>query len=157
MERKVRRQSKHQSAVMTAIDWATVDLPLAPSVTLFQTPLPAALEKFDLDAADPQLYRPMRHGPNHVTMGIRKLDWNHWIELDSNYRRYHDLKVQELDKDFGAHIDFVDNATTRDACLEMLEELTRYLTHRYPRIFRLEKSTLHNAITGESFHYPAGR
>lgn len=128
--------------------------PVGPS--LFQTPLPVALEKFDLDATDPQLYRPMRHGPNHVTMGIRKLDWNHWIELDSNYLRYHNLKVQELNKDFGAHVDFVDNATTRDACFEMLEELTRFLTHRFPRIFRLDGRTLHNAVTGESFPYPAG-
>ena len=88
-------------------------------------------------------------------MGIRKLDWNHWIELDSNYRRYHDLKVSELNKDFAAHIDYVDNATTRDACFEMLEELTRYLTYRYPKIFQLKHGILHNAVTGESFQYPA--
>lgn len=89
-------------------------------------------------------------------MGIRKLDWNHWIEMDSNYKRYHDLKVSELEKDLDAHVKYFDDAITRDACFEMLEEVTRFLTHRYPRIFRLSEGVLRNAVTGEELRYPAG-
>ena len=124
--------------------------------TPFQTPLPAPLEDFDLNASEPQVYRPFRHGKTHVTLGIRKLNWDNWIEMDSNYKRYHDLKVSELDKDLGEHVQYYDDAVTRDACFEMLEELTRYLTHRYPRIFRLAHGVLSNSVTGEKLRYPAG-
>lgn len=88
-------------------------------------------------------------------MGIKKLDWDMWIEMDSNFLRYHDLKVSELDKNLEAHVQYVDNAVTRDACFEVLEELTRYLTSRYPKIFQLQGQTLHNSTTGEEFQYPA--
>lgn len=90
-------------------------------------------------------------------MGIRKMDWDSWIEMDSNFLRYHDLKVSELNKDLGAHVQYVDNVVTRDACFEVLEELTAYLTVRYPKIFQLEGGILRNALTGEEFKYPAGR
>jgi hypothetical protein len=89
-------------------------------------------------------------------MGIRKLDWDNWIEMDSNYERYHDLKVAELEKDIDAHVQYYDDDVTKDACFEMLEELTRYLTHRYPRIFHLADGVLHNTVTGEKLRYPAG-
>ncbi|KAM0545592.1 hypothetical protein ACHAPJ_011292 [Fusarium lateritium] len=121
----------------------------------WKTPSPKPLVDFDLDSTNPQLYRPCRHGPNHVTMGIRKLDWNNWIEMDSNYLWYHDLKVSELEKDIDAHIQYVDNAVTRDACFEVLEELTAYLTARYPKIFQLNDGILRNTLTGEAFNYPA--
>jgi hypothetical protein len=90
-------------------------------------------------------------------MGIRKLDWDNWIEMDSNYERYHDLKVGELEKDIDAHVQYYDDAVTEDACFEMLEELTKYLTHRYPRIFRLADGVLHNTVTRERLRYPVGR
>ncbi|RGP72030.1 hypothetical protein FLONG3_6929 [Fusarium longipes] len=123
----------------------------------WKTPAPEPLVDFDLDATKPQLYRPCRHGPNHVTMGIRKLDWNNWIEMDSNFMWYHDTKVSELEKDIDAHVQYVDNAVTRDACFEVLEELTAYLTARYPKIFQLSGGKLRNTLTGEAFDYPAGK
>ncbi|KAF4458699.1 hypothetical protein FALBO_14559 [Fusarium albosuccineum] len=107
----------------------------------FTTPLPPPLPDFDLDGTKPQLYRPFRHGPNHVTMGIRKLDWDNWIEMDSNFLPYHNIKVSELKKDLAAHVQYVDNAMTRDACFEVLEELTTYLTARYPKIFQLQRAS----------------
>jgi hypothetical protein len=123
----------------------------------WKTPSPKPLVDFDLDATNPQLYRPCRHGPNHVTMGIRKLDWNNWIEMDSNFMWYHDTKVSELEKDIDAHVQYVDNAVTRDACFEVLEELTAYLTARYPKIFQLSDGKLRNTLTGEAFDYPASK
>lgn len=88
-------------------------------------------------------------------MGIRKLDWDSWIEMDSNFLRYHDRKVSELEKDLPARVQYVDNAVTRDACFEVLEELTLYLTRRYPKIFQLSEGVLRNTLTGEAFEYPA--
>ncbi|CAJ2500217.1 Uu.00g030700.m01.CDS01 [Anthostomella pinea] len=127
----------------------------APDEPLFQTPLPTPLENFDLGSKEPQPYRPFRHGTTHVTMGIRKLDWDNWIEIDSNYLSYHDLKVSELNKDLAAHVGYVDNADTRDACFEIYEELTQYLCHRYPKMFQLKDGKLNNLLTSEVFPYPA--
>jgi hypothetical protein len=149
---------KHGQAVITGA--SLIQIPATPtpaSPPPFQTPLPTRLENFDLNASEPQVYRPFRHGKTHVTMGIRKLDWDNWIEMDSNYERYHDLKVAELEKDIDAHVQYYDDDVTKDACFEMLEELTRYLTHRYPRIFYLADGVLHNTVTGEKLRYPAGR
>jgi hypothetical protein len=121
----------------------------------FTTPLPEPLLDFDPDAKTPKLYRPFRHGPNYVTMGIRKLDWNNWIEMDSYFLRYHDLKASELKKDFDGHIKYVDQPPIKDACFELYDELARYLTHRYPKIFNLKDGILRNSLTNEEFCYPA--
>jgi hypothetical protein len=88
-------------------------------------------------------------------MGIRKMNWNEWIEMDSNFLRYHDTKVAELEKDVDARVQYVDNEVTRLACFEVLDELTQYLTQRYPEIFQLRKGILHNTVTDEQFQYPA--
>ncbi|KAJ0420509.1 hypothetical protein BJY00DRAFT_312931 [Aspergillus carlsbadensis] len=88
-------------------------------------------------------------------MGIRKLDWNNWIEMDSYFLRYHDLKASELKKDFDGHVKYVDRPSTKDACFELYEELARYLTHRYPRIFSLKDGVLRNSLAKEEFQYPA--
>lgn len=90
-------------------------------------------------------------------MGIRKLGWDNWIEMDSYFLRYHDMKAAELKKEFNEHVKYVDNAATRDACFELNEELVRYLVHRYPKIYRLEGDKVHNSLTGEKFAFPAGR
>lgn len=121
---------------------------------LFVAPLPATLTD-DPSKTSPKLYRPFRHGPNFITMGIRKLSWDNWIEMDSYFLRYHDMKASELKKDFNAHVKYVDNATTKDACFELFEELVRYLTHRYPKVFRLEGGKVCNTLTKEIFPFPA--
>ncbi|KAH6859721.1 hypothetical protein CUC08_Gglean009665 [Alternaria sp. MG1] len=88
-------------------------------------------------------------------MGIRKMHWNEWIEMDSNFIPYHDAKVRELEKDVASRVQYVDNEVTRLACFEVLEELTQYLTHRYPEVFQLHGNILRNTITAEEFQYPA--
>ncbi|KAK7187854.1 hypothetical protein DPSP01_010899 [Paraphaeosphaeria sporulosa] len=121
----------------------------------FKTPLPEPARSYKLELTEPKLYRPFRHGKNFVTMGIRKMDWNEWIEMDSNFVRYHDIKVKQLDKDIDAHVGYVDNEVTRLACFEVYEELTQYLTHRFPEMFSLKDGTLRNSVTKEEFPYPA--
>jgi hypothetical protein len=121
---------------------------------LFITPLPTPVAD-DPSSTSPKLYHPFRHGPNFITMGIRKLSWDNWIEMDSYFLRYHDMKASELKKDFNAHVKYVNNATTKDACFELYEELVRYLTHRYPKVFRLEGGKVYNSLTKEDFPFPA--
>lgn len=121
----------------------------------FVTPLPEPAKGYKLELTEPKLYRPFRHGKNFITMGIRKMDWNEWIEMDSNFVRYHDIKVQQLEKDIDAHVGYVDNEVTRLACFEVYEELTQYLTHRFPEMFSLKDGILRNSVTKEEFPYPA--
>jgi hypothetical protein len=90
-------------------------------------------------------------------MGIRKLDWNDWIEMDSNFLRYHDLKASELKKDFASHVKYLDNPVVRDACFEVYEELNEYLIHRYPKVFQNNGKSLRNTLTGEQHPYPASK
>ena len=123
----------------------------------FETPAPNPTAYTPNDLATPQPYRPFRHGPNFITMGIRKVDWDNLIEMDANFLRYHDTKAKELEKDFHAHVQFLDTPTVRDACFEVFEELTKFLTRRYPKIFKLEGGVLHNFATGEAFPYPASK
>ncbi|KAJ5421409.1 Protein of unknown function DUF3445 [Penicillium cf. griseofulvum] len=120
----------------------------------FVKPLPNPHPE-DPTSNNPKLYRPFRHGPNFITMGIRKLHWDNWIEMDSYFLRYHDMKAAELKKDFKEHIKYVDNAVTKDACFELNEELVLHLTHRYPKTFRLEGGKVYNSLTGEAFPFPA--
>lgn len=89
-------------------------------------------------------------------MGIRKLDWDSWIEMDSNFTRFHDTKVAMLDENFDAHVKYANNAVTVVACFEVLDEVTRFLTHRYPNIFQLQGQILHNLATKETFKLPPG-
>lgn len=84
-------------------------------------------------------------------MGIRSLDWNEWIEMDKNFIHYHDVKVSELEKHVDEHIKYTDDETARMACHEVFEELTRYLTHRYPDVFSIQDGHVCNALTGERF------
>ncbi|KAL4755983.1 heme-dependent oxidative N-demethylase family protein [Aspergillus foveolatus] len=121
----------------------------------FVTPVPEPDLDFDPVARTPKLYRPFRHGRNFITMGIRKMDWNNWIEMDSYFLQYHETKAAELKKDFDEHIKHVDNEVTKHACFELYEELVQYLVHRYPKVFRLSANTVHNALTGETFRFPA--
>ncbi|KAJ4392800.1 hypothetical protein N0V91_011250 [Didymella pomorum] len=88
-------------------------------------------------------------------MGIRKMSWDEWIELDSNFLPYHDRKFSELGKDINAHVHYVNNAVTRLVCFEVLEELTRYLTHRYPDVFQLSGNVIRNTVTKKDYPYPA--
>ncbi|KAF5662521.1 hypothetical protein FCIRC_11486 [Fusarium circinatum] len=103
---------------------------------------------------DPILYRPFRHGPNFITMGIRRLDWDRWIEMDKYYPHYHDIKAAELKKDFEGHVKFVDTPELRLACFEVYDEVTGYLTERYPNIFSIADGFLRNAVTGGKFAHP---
>ena len=83
------------------------------------------------------------------------MDWNEWIEMDSNFVRYHDAKVKQLEKNMDGHVAYVDNEVTRLACFEVYEELTQYLTHRYPEMFTLKDGIVRNSVTKEEFPYPA--
>jgi alpha-1,2-mannosyltransferase len=80
------------------------------------------------------------------------MNWDDWIELDNHYPRFHADKTRRL-AERGSKCVKVDTSDSRayDATLELLEELTAYLTERYPQMFKRTPHGLTNLLTNEDF------
>jgi alpha-1,2-mannosyltransferase len=80
------------------------------------------------------------------------MNWDEWIELDNHYLRFHADKARRL-AERGSKCVKVDSSDPRvyDATLELLEELTAYLTERYPQMFKRTAVGLTNLLTNEEF------
>ncbi|KAI7239206.1 glycosyltransferase family 22 protein [Hortaea werneckii] len=102
----------------------------------------------------PLPYRPFRWGPYHITMGLRSMNWDEWIELDNHYLRYHEDKARRI-AERGAKCCRTDpDPKVWDAAVELLEELSAYLTERYPSMFTKTDVGIDNTVTNESFNIP---
>ncbi|KAL2754203.1 hypothetical protein ACRALDRAFT_2124959, partial [Sodiomyces alcalophilus JCM 7366] len=83
-------------------------------------------------------------------MGLRAIHHDDWIELDSQFPKFHAEKARRI-------IDRGEKCTMTapeayPAAVELLEELARYLPDRYPTLFRrTETGLLVNLWSGESF------
>ncbi|KIM83882.1 hypothetical protein PILCRDRAFT_6759 [Piloderma croceum F 1598] len=99
----------------------------------------------ELSSIKPIPYRPFQWGPDyHVTMGIRKMPWEDWIELDNQFTSYHRIRTHRI-KTRGSNVvrvlpdqpGVVHGAG--DAVIELVQELSEYLAVRYPSTFRIER------------------
>ena len=68
-------------------------------------------------------------------MGLRTMHWDEWIELDNEYLSYHAQKAARI----AARGDKCIKTDPRawDAAVELLEEMSGYLSERYPSLFSL--------------------
>ncbi|KAI5797670.1 hypothetical protein EDC01DRAFT_33265 [Geopyxis carbonaria] len=120
----------------------------------FTTPTPAPYPDWSLTSTPPLPYRPFRHGPNYfITMGLRKMAWDEWIELDNEFPSYHAQKAARI-AERGARCCHTDPVAL-PAAYELLSELAAYLPARYPSLFRRTPRGLDNLHTGESFDIEA--
>ncbi|CAF3352833.1 unnamed protein product [Rotaria sp. Silwood2] len=104
----------------------------------FKAPLPVPYPDWSIESTRPLLYRPFKYGPDYfITMGIRRLDWNDWIELDNQWIRYHKEKLDRLSQERASHL-CKTAPEAHDAALETMELLSEYLVHRYPSLFQYE-------------------
>lgn len=62
------------------------------------------------------------------------MQWESWIELDNQWPSYHQQKLDRISERGSRLIMVHDKA--KDAAQETLELLSRYLTKRYPSLFR---------------------
>ncbi|CAF1368724.1 unnamed protein product [Rotaria sp. Silwood1] len=87
-------------------------------------------------------------------MGIRRLDWDHWIELDNQWLRFHKEKLARLCGERGSRL-CMTAPEAYDAALETMELISEYLVCRYPSLFEFESSTTQKQIrikaTGEIY------
>jgi hypothetical protein len=116
----------------------------------FTMPTPPPYPDWSLEHTKPLPYRAFRYGPKyHITMGLRKVEPIEWVELDSDFPKYHadkKARIEEMgEKCVHTHPDAM------PAALELLEELADYLPARYPSMYRRTARGIDNMWSGESF------
>lgn len=81
------------------------------------TPYP----NWDAQKTEPIPYRPFKYGQYHITMGLRTMKWDEWIELDNKFLEWHAIKAKRIqergDQCCRTALEAYDGA------LELLEEL----------------------------------
>lgn len=116
----------------------------------FKRPTAPPAPNWDVNTTKPNPYRPFRHGPYHITMGLRNMNWDEWIELDKHYLKFHADKAKRI-LDRGPKCSRTDPSAF-DGAVELLEELCGYLPERYPSLFKRTLVGMDNLLTGESFN-----
>ena len=90
----------------------------------FKRPEASPYPGWDVYKTDPLPYRPFRHGPYHITMGLRTMQWDDWIELDNHYLKFHSKKARRIEERGEQCCRTAPEAY--DGALELLEELWVY-------------------------------
>ncbi|KAI4182081.1 MAG: hypothetical protein L6R41_006218 [Letrouitia leprolyta] len=117
----------------------------------FQRPIPPPYPNWSVQTTKPLPYRPHNHGPKYaITMGLRRMPWDEWVELDNQYLYFHGEKARRI-----AELDRIVARTepqALEAAYELLEEFSDYLSQRYPDLFRRTSVGINNLLTGEQFN-----
>ena len=87
----------------------------------FKRPPVQPYPSWNVESTKPLPYRPFRYGPYNITMGIRKMKWDEWIELDDQYPKYHRRKLERI-AERGPMLSRTAPEAYHGAC-ELLEEL----------------------------------
>lgn len=83
-------------------------------------------------------------------MGLRSMQWDDWIELDSEFLKFHAIKAVRIAERGVKCCKTAPEA--RNAAIELLEELCAYLPERYPSLFQVlgsGRNGVRNLATGE--------
>ncbi|KAI9873086.1 MAG: mannosyltransferase [Pleopsidium flavum] len=116
----------------------------------FKRPAAPPYPDWDVHTTKPLPYRPFRHGPYYITMGLRSMHWDEWIELDNHYPRYHADKARRIKERGPKCCRTAPEAF--DGAVELVEEFCDYLPQRYPSLYRKTPVGMDNLLTGESFN-----
>ena len=87
----------------------------------FQRPAASPYLDWDINTTEPLPYRPFKFGPGHITMGIRAMKWDEWIELDNHYMEWQTTKAKRIQERGDKCCKTAPEAY--DAAIELLEEL----------------------------------
>ncbi|KAJ5247445.1 hypothetical protein N7468_002428 [Penicillium chermesinum] len=120
----------------------------------FKRPTATPYKDWDVHTTKPIPYRPFRYGQKYfITLGLRSMKWDEWIELDNHYLKYHADKKRRIaergEKCYGTAPEAMDGA------IELLEELCDYLPERYPTLFAKTPTGITNKATNETFDITA--
>ncbi|KAF7563643.1 hypothetical protein G7046_g455 [Stylonectria norvegica] len=117
----------------------------------FKTPIPTPYPDWSIENTKPLPYRAFRYGPKYnITMGLRTIQPEQWIELDNQFPRYHAEKKTRIQERGNKCVRTHPEAYP--AAMELLQELTDYLPARYPNLFKRTSVGINNIWSGESFN-----
>jgi hypothetical protein len=123
-----------QAPCATILDFANTK-PISPSFNYADVPA--------------RQYRPWHNGPHHVTMGIKRMELDDWVEIDSSYLpRYQEKR--NLFRDHPADT-LCSRPGSEKACHEALSYLVDFLPRRYPTMFQKTNSGIRNLVTGDDW------
>ncbi|KEQ81919.1 hypothetical protein M438DRAFT_407571 [Aureobasidium pullulans EXF-150] len=118
----------------------------------FKRPTAAAYPDWSVETTKPLPYRPFRYGPKYnITMGLRTMNWDEWIELDNHYPRFHADKKRRIEERGSKCFHTDPSPQVFDGAVELLEELCGYLPERYPSMFRKTEHGMINLFANEIF------
>ncbi|KAI0314210.1 hypothetical protein OF83DRAFT_1165305 [Amylostereum chailletii] len=90
-----------------------------------------------------RIYRPFKAGTYHVTMGMRNMGWDNWIEVDNQLLKYHRIRSERIASRGEKLIQVVpDRPIVRggaEAAYELMHELAEFLSRRYPSIYTVTR------------------
>ena len=93
-----------------------------------------------------------------VMMDVRKLAMENWLTIDKYYMDEHRVRSELLEKEKSKVLQCLPESY--DGCMEMLEEVVKFLCRQFPKMFESRKhgngTTVHNRMTGETFVFGTG-
>jgi len=88
----------------------------------FKRPTAPPYTDWDVNTTEPLPYRPFKYGAYHITMGLRTMPWDDWIELDNQFLKFHAIKSQRIEERGEKCCRTAPEAY--DGAVELLEELS---------------------------------
>ena len=64
----------------------------------FKRPAAKPYPGWDVNITEPLPYRPFKWGAYFITMGLKTMQWDDWIELDNRYAEYHAIKTKRIEE-----------------------------------------------------------
>ena len=117
----------------------------------FKTPIPRPYPAWSIQETKPLPYRAFRYGPKYnVTMGLRSIQPEEWIELDNDFPKYHAEKAARIQERASKCVRT--HPSAYPAAMELLQELVDYLPARYPTLYKRTPVGIENLWSGESFN-----
>jgi len=112
---------------------------------------PPSKPKQPLRATKPYELPPLRERTScRMAMGLKRLDEDNWLTMDSNYLPEHQVRRGLLDNSLPRVVQCL--PVSEVACYEVMDLVTSFLAERYPEHFTITLSPprIHNHLTGES-------
>ncbi|OBZ71859.1 hypothetical protein A0H81_08181 [Grifola frondosa] len=114
------------------------------------TPVPFDYPRFtpsteELGTIKPIAYRPFKWGDYYVTMAVRTMPWDQWVELDQQFPEVHALCEQRI-RARGERVVRINAEqpgvvqSGRAAAEEFVHELAEYLSRRHPKVYAVVRS-----------------
>ena len=88
-EKRSTRSNKFKAPDRAPGTWEPID---------FKRPAAPPYPNWDVQTTKPLPYRPFRWGSYHITMGLRTMKWDEWIELDNQFPKFHADKVRRIEE-----------------------------------------------------------